>query len=78
MSSRQAKLGSEQVVLQHQYEANLQEQANLLEAGSKMADTDLAMALSGLSSDIILSDVSAAVSAQASNLDSSSVTALLS
>lgn len=78
MSSRQAGLGSEQNILDHQFEANLQEQANLLEAGSKMADTDIASAMTRLSSDSILSDVSTAMTAQASNMESSTLRALLS
>ena len=78
LSGRQARLGTEQIVLDQQFKANLDEQANLLEAGSKMADTDIATSFMRLSKDLILNDVSHAVSAQASELDSSSLRALLS
>ena len=78
LSQRQARLGSEQIILDQQFEANLQEQANLLEAGSKMADTDIAQAFSSLTSSSILSDVEMAMTAQASQLESSSLRALLS
>ena len=77
MSQRQAELGSEQNILQHQFEANLQEEANLLEAGSKMADADIAQSFMRLTSDSILNDVSTAMTAQASNMESSTLRALL-
>ncbi|MCM8527455.1 MAG: hypothetical protein NE327_13115 [Lentisphaeraceae bacterium] len=77
MSARQAELGSEQNILDHQFEANLQEQANLLEAGSKMADTDIAQSFMRLTSDSILNDVSTAMTAQAANMESSTLRALL-
>jgi flagellin len=78
LSQRQATIGAEQNILDIQFRANLEEEANLLEAGSRMVDTDMAAALSSLSSDSILSDVSMAMSAQSANLDSQRVSALLS
>lgn len=78
LSSRQARIGTEQIVLNQQYEANLNEQANLLEAGSKLADTDIAQSFGRLTSSLILNDVSNAITAQASNIESSTLRALLS
>lgn len=78
LASRQAELGAEQITLDLQYQANMDEQLNLLEAGSKMVDADMAQSLTNLSSDLILSDVSNAVSAQAANIESSTLRAVLS
>ncbi|MCM8535276.1 MAG: hypothetical protein NE334_05015 [Lentisphaeraceae bacterium] len=78
LSQKQATLGAEQGILEQQFRANLEEEANLLDAGSRMTDADIAQVFSQLSSDTILSNVSTAMSAQAANLESSTVSALLS
>ena len=77
LAGRQARLGTEQIVLEQQFKANLDEQKNLLEAGSKLVDTDVAQAFTNLTRDVILSDVSSALSSQAASLESSRVAALL-
>ena len=77
LSSRQARLGAEQIILDKQFEANMAEQANLLDAGTDMTGVDMAMAFSQLSGDMILSNVSMAMTAQAAHMDSSVISALV-
>ena len=77
LSSRQARLGAEQVILDHQFEANMAEQANLLDAGTNLTGVDMAMAFSQFSGDMVLSNVGSAMTAQAMSIESSTVSALL-
>jgi flagellin len=77
LSSRQAGLGAEQNTLEQRHAANLEEAANLLDAGSRIISTDMAAAFTQLTSDLVMSDVSSAVSSQGASLESSRVEALL-
>ena len=78
LSQRQAELGAEQNILHQQFRANMEEEANLMDAGSRMVGTDIMEAFSRLSGDSILSQVSVAMDAQAANLDRQAVASLLS
>ena len=78
LSSRQAQLGSEHNILEQQFEANLEEQANLLDAATRITGTDMAAAMTQLTGSMIMSDVSSAVSSSGAALESSRVAALLS
>jgi len=78
LSGRQAELGAEQIILDQRFEANRTEQANLLDAGSRLTSVDMAAAFSQFSGDMIMSSVGTAVAAQGAALESSSVEALLS
>ncbi len=77
LADRQAELGSEQIALEERFSANMAEQNNLLQAGSKLTDTDISKAYSRFSSDVILNDVAMAMQAQAIKLQSSTLSALL-
>jgi flagellin len=77
LSSRQASIGAEQNTLEQRHAANLEEAANLLDAGSRIISTDMAAAFTQLTSDMVMSDVSSAVSSQGASLESSRVEALL-
>lgn len=78
LANRQAGIGAEQNILHQQFRANLEEEANLMEAGSRMVGTDVMEAFSRLTGDSILSQVSVAMDAQAMNLDRQAVSSLLS
>lgn len=78
LSSRQAQLGSEHNILEQRFEANLEEQANLLDAATRITGTDMAAAMTQLTGSMIMSDVSSAVSSSGAALESSRVAALLS
>ena len=77
LGQRRAELGSDTRALEQQFEANQQEQANLLDAGSSITGTDIAMMMTSLTSDSVLNQVAIAMDAQSLNLDASSVEALL-
>ena len=77
LSQRQATLGAEQNILHQQFRANVEEEANLMDAGSRIVGADIMEAFSRLTGDSILSQVSVAMDAQAASLDRHALANLL-
>ncbi len=71
LSSQRVSNGSQQRILMEQYDANISEQVNTYEAGSRLTDLDMAQASTELAANGILSDVGIAVQVQANALNSS-------
>ena len=70
LSQQRVQQGVDQSSLQNRYEANLAVEANLREAAAKRLDTDMAEAMTELSSAQILNDIGNAVAAQGANISS--------
>ena len=78
LATMQAQVGAETRALLEQEEAAMAEMANQVDAGSRIVGTDMAASFSAMTSSQILSDVSVAMQAQAMDMDSATVAALLS
>ncbi|NQZ56605.1 MAG: hypothetical protein HRT88_03940 [Lentisphaeraceae bacterium] len=76
LAGSQAELGAEQNIIEHRFDANRAEQANLLDAGSRMVGVDMAASFSQFTGDMILSSVGMAVAAQGAQIESSTLRAL--
>ncbi len=76
LGEQRALIGTDQRVLEERYDANLEYETSLMEAGSKQADLDYAMAATEHASASVRSQVAVAVSAQGNQLHGSMLAGL--